>query len=61
MIAGSIFVVAVVTMGIAICHRKKWKEKQLGALSAKRFFEFSCRNPPIGFHGKKISYFYLLL
>jgi len=40
MIAGSIFVVAVVTMGIAICHRKKWKEKQLGAPSAKRFFEF---------------------
>lgn len=41
-IAGSVVVIAMVTVGIAACYRKKWKQKQLGAVMAKRFFEFSC-------------------
>lgn len=35
-IAGSVVVIAMVTVGIAACYRKKWKQKQLGAVMAKR-------------------------
>ena len=41
-IAGSVAVVAMVTLGIAACYRKIWKQKQLPTVMAKRFFEFSC-------------------
>ena len=47
MIAGIVAVIAMVTVGIVVCHRKKWKQKQLRAAMTKRFFEFSCRSSTI--------------